>query len=97
MERWNHVQDRLHRAARGRAHQRRQCGVAVAGRGDRIAFPPALVLRHGAQQGVRLLGHAAHEREAPGGVALPLHLAADRLEVPNLVTGHGTYVALLLH
>jgi len=37
------VQDRLHRAARGRAHQRRQGGVAVADRGDWLALPPALV------------------------------------------------------
>ncbi len=83
--------------ARGRAHQRRQGGVAVADRGHRIALPPALTLQRRAQQCVRLLGHAAHEREAPGGLSFPLHLAADRLEVANLMTGHGTYVGAIEH
>jgi len=91
------VQDRLHRAARGQAHQRRQRGVAVADRGHWIALPPALVLQRRAQPGMGLLGHAAHHGEAPGGVALILDLAADRLEVPNLVTGHGTYVSAIEH
>jgi len=91
------IQDVFDRAARGRAHQRRQGGVAVADRGDRVAFPPALTLQRRAQQCVRLLGHAAHQGEAPGGVALILHLAADRLEVANLMAGYGTYVGAIEH
>jgi len=91
------IQDVFHWAARGRAHQRRQGGVAVADRGDRVALPPALVSQRGTQQGMRLLGHAAHQSEASGGVALMLDLAADRLEVANLVTGHGTYVSAIEH
>ncbi len=46
------VEDGLHRAARGRAHQRRQRRVAVADRADRIALPPALTLQRRAQQGM---------------------------------------------
>ena len=46
------VQDELHWAARGRAHQCRQRGVAVADRGDRLALPPALVLQRRTQQGM---------------------------------------------
>jgi len=46
---------------------------------------------------MRPLGHAAHQGKASGGVALMLHLAADRLEVPNLVTGHGTDVGAIEH
>ncbi len=91
------VQDGLHRPARGRAHQRRQGGVAVADRGDRVALPPALVEQRRAQQDMGLLGHAAHQSEAPGGLSFPLHLAADRLEVPNLMTGHGTYGGAIEH
>ena len=44
-----------------------------------------------------LPGHAAHQGEAPGGVALPLHLAADRLEVPNLMAWHCTYIGAIEH
>jgi len=79
------VEDGLHWAARGRAHQGWQRGVAVADRGDRVALPPALVPQRRARQGMGRLGHAAHHGEAPGGVALMLDLAADRLEVPSLV------------
>ncbi len=46
------IQDVFHWAARGRAHQRRQGGIAVADRGDRDALPPALVLQRRAQQGM---------------------------------------------
>ncbi len=41
--------------------------------------------------------NAAHQGKASGGLSFPLHLAADRLEVPNLVTGHGTYVGAVEH
>jgi len=44
------VEDGLHQTARGRSHQRRQRGVAVADRGDRLALSPALVLQRRAQQ-----------------------------------------------
>jgi hypothetical protein len=44
-----------------------------------------------------LLGHAAHQGEATGGVAIVLHLAADCLEVPNLMTGQRTYVGAIEH
>jgi len=91
------VQDGLHRAARGRAHQRRQRGVAVADRGHWIALPPALIKQRRAQQSMGLLGHAAHQGEASGRVALSLHLAADRLKVPNLVTRHRTDVGAIEH
>jgi len=91
------VQDVLHGAARGRAHQRRQRGVAVADRDDRVALPPALVLQRCTQQGMGLLGHAAHQGKAPGGMALMLDLAADRLEVAGLVTRHRTYVGAIEH
>jgi hypothetical protein len=44
-----------------------------------------------------LLGHAAHEGEAPAGVALLLDLAADRLEVPDLVARHRTHIGAVEH
>ena len=44
-----------------------------------------------------LLGHAAHQGKAPGSVALSLHLAADRLEVPNLMTKHRAHVGTIEH
>ncbi len=47
-----------------------------------------------------LLGCAMHHGGAPGGVALMLDFAADRLEIANLVTGmtgHGTYVGAIKH
>ena len=91
------VENGLHRSVRGRAHQRRQRGVAVADRGDRLALPPALVQQRRAQQGVGLPGHAAHQGEAPGGVFFMLHLAADRLEVPDLVARHCTNVGAIEH
>ncbi len=91
------VEDVLHRAARGRAHQRRQRGVAVADHGDRVALPPALIKQRRTQQCMGLLGHAAHQGKAPGGLSVPLHLAADRLKVANLVTGHRTYVGTIEH
>jgi hypothetical protein len=91
------VDDRLHRPARGRAHQGRQRGVAVADHGDGVALPPALIKQRRAQQCMGLLGHAAHQGEAPGGVTLSLHLAADRLEVANLVARHSTYVGAVEH
>jgi len=97
MERWNQSRTGSTGLPVADSHQRRQRGVAVADRGDRLALPPVLVLQRRAQQGMRLLGHAAHEREASGGLSLSLDLAADRLEVPNLMTGHGTYVGPVEH
>jgi len=44
-----------------------------------------------------LLGCAAHHGEATGGMALMLHLAADRLGGPGLAARHGTYVGAIKH
>ena len=46
---------------------------------------------------MRLLGHAAHQGKAPGGLSFSLHLAADRLEGPGLMAGHGTYAGAIEH
>ncbi len=76
------------RTSAGRAGQGK---VAVADRGHRIALPPALTQQRRAQRRVGLLGHASHQGKALGGLSFSLHLAADRIEVANLVTRHRTY------
>ena len=62
-----------------------------------MTCPPALILQCRTQHCMRLLGHPAHQGKASGRVTLSLHLAADRLEVANLVTGHGTNVGAIKH
>src|SRR5205085_10655361 len=69
----------------------------VADRGYRLALSPALLPQRRAQQPMGLLGHAPHEGEAPAGVALLLDLAADRLEVPDLVARHRTHIGAVEH
>ena len=72
-------------------------GVAVADRGHRFALPPALLQQRRAQQRMGLLGHAAHQGEAPRRAALMLDLAADRLETPGLLTRHRAHVGAVQH
>ena len=47
------IQDSLHWAARGRAHQGRQRWVAIADCGDRVALSPALTLQRRTQLALR--------------------------------------------